>query len=128
MEVYHRDHLIITVHITTWNDLTKWNEENKIIEWINNVGMIVKSMLPWRSAFGAQAVRNIIYRAAITEDIINLGLIWSSDIPLTSLDFARLFRVDSGLFCQMSSVKTPYIAKVLQFNVPQFKKRQSNQY
>ena len=35
MEIYHRDHLIIIVHMTTWNDLTIWNEENTIIDWIN---------------------------------------------------------------------------------------------
>ena len=57
MEVYHRDHLIITVHITTWNDLTKWNEENKIIDWINHMGMIVKRMLLWTPAFAPSALR-----------------------------------------------------------------------
>ena len=42
MEIYHRDHWIIIVHMTTWNDLTIWNEENTIIDWINHLGRIVK--------------------------------------------------------------------------------------
>ena len=31
MEIYHRDHWIIDVHMATWKDLTKWNEENTIM-------------------------------------------------------------------------------------------------
>ena len=42
MEIYHRDHWIIIVHMTTSNDLTIWNEENTIIDWINHLGRIVK--------------------------------------------------------------------------------------
>ena len=57
MEIYHRDHWIIIVHMATWKDLTKLNEENKIIDWINHMGMIVKGMLPWTSAFAPLALR-----------------------------------------------------------------------
>ena len=28
MEIYHRDHWIIIVHIAIWKDFNKWNEEN----------------------------------------------------------------------------------------------------
>ena len=46
MEIYHRDHWIIVVHTATWKDLTKWNEENTIIDWINHMGMIVERVFP----------------------------------------------------------------------------------
>ena len=46
MEIYHRDHWIIDVHMATWKDLTKWNEENTIMDWINHMGMIVKRVFP----------------------------------------------------------------------------------
>ena len=46
MEIYHRDHWIIIVHTATWKDLTKWNEENTIMDWINHVGRIVKRVFP----------------------------------------------------------------------------------
>ena len=42
MEIYHRDHWIIIVHMATWKDLTKWNEENTTMDWINYVGRMVK--------------------------------------------------------------------------------------
>ena len=38
MEIYHRDHWIMA----TWKDLTKWNEENTTMDWINYVGRMVK--------------------------------------------------------------------------------------
>ena len=46
MEIYHRDHWIIIVHMATWKDLTKWNEENTIMDWINHMGRIVKRVFP----------------------------------------------------------------------------------
>ena len=42
MEIYHRDHWIIIVHMATWKDLTKWNEENTTMDWINYIGRMVK--------------------------------------------------------------------------------------
>ena len=42
MEIYHRDNWIIIVHMATWKDLTKWNEENTIMDWINHMGRMVK--------------------------------------------------------------------------------------
>ena len=42
MEIYHRDHWIIIVHMATWKDLTKWNEDNTIMDWINHMGRMVK--------------------------------------------------------------------------------------
>ena len=49
MEIYHRDHWIIIVHTATWKDLTKWNEENTMIDWINHMGRIVKHVFPMPS-------------------------------------------------------------------------------
>ena len=49
MEIYHRDHWIIIVHTATWKDLTKWNEENTIIDWINHMGSSVKHVFPMPS-------------------------------------------------------------------------------
>ena len=46
MEIYHRDHWIIIVHMATWKDLTKLNEENTIKNWINHMGRIVKRVFP----------------------------------------------------------------------------------
>ena len=46
MEIYHRDHWIIIVHMAIWKDLTKLNEENTIIDWIIHMGRIVKRVLP----------------------------------------------------------------------------------
>ena len=43
MEIYHRDNWIIIVHMAKWKDLTKWNEENTIMDWINH---IVKRVFP----------------------------------------------------------------------------------
>ena len=42
MEIYHRDNWIIIVHMATWKDLTKWNEENTTMDWINYIGRMVK--------------------------------------------------------------------------------------
>ena len=42
VEIYHRDHWIIIVHTATWKDLTKWNEENTINDWINHMERMVK--------------------------------------------------------------------------------------
>ena len=50
MEIYHRDHWIIIVHTATWKDLTKWNEENTISDWINHMGRIVEHVFPKPSA------------------------------------------------------------------------------
>ena len=44
MEIYH--HWIMIVHMAKWKDLTKWNEENTIIDWIIHMGRIVKFVLP----------------------------------------------------------------------------------
>ena len=46
MEIYHRDHWIMVVHMATWKDLTKENEENKMMDWINHMGRIVKRVFP----------------------------------------------------------------------------------
>ena len=46
MDIYHRDHWIIDVHMATGKDLIKWNEENTIMDWINHMGMIVKRVFP----------------------------------------------------------------------------------
>ena len=46
MEIYHRDHWIMIVHMDTWKDLTNWNEENTMIDWINHMGRIVKRVFP----------------------------------------------------------------------------------
>ena len=46
MEIYHRDNWIIIVHMATWKDLTKWNEENTIMDWINHMERIAKRVLP----------------------------------------------------------------------------------
>ena len=46
MEIYHRDHWIIIIHTAKWKDLTRWNEENTIIDWINHMGRIVEHMFP----------------------------------------------------------------------------------
>ena len=51
MEIYHRDHWIIIVHMATWKDLTKWNEENTIMNWINHMVRIVKCVFPVPSRF-----------------------------------------------------------------------------
>ena len=42
MEIYHRDHWIMIVHMAKWKDLTKWNGENTIIDLINHMGRIVE--------------------------------------------------------------------------------------
>ena len=44
-----RDHWIIIVHTVTWKDLTKWNEENTISDWINHMGRIVEHVFPMPS-------------------------------------------------------------------------------
>ena len=46
MEIYHRDHWIMVVHMATWKDVTIPNEENTIINWINLMGRIVKRAFP----------------------------------------------------------------------------------
>ena len=46
MKIYHRDHWITIVHMATWKDLTKWNEENTMMDWINHIGRIVKRVFP----------------------------------------------------------------------------------
>ena len=51
MEIYHRDNWIIIVHMATWKDLTKWNEENTIMNWINHMERIVKCVFPVPSRF-----------------------------------------------------------------------------
>ena len=37
MEIYHRDCWIIIVHMAIWKDLTKWNEENTVMDGINHM-------------------------------------------------------------------------------------------
>ena len=46
MEIYHREHWIIIVHMATWKDLAKWNEENTIMDWINHMGRIIERVFP----------------------------------------------------------------------------------
>ena len=46
MEIYHRDHWIIIVHMAIWKDFNKWNEENTKMDWINHMGRIVKHVIP----------------------------------------------------------------------------------
>ena len=57
MEIYHRDNWIIIVHTATWKDLTKWNEENTIIDWNNYVGRIVKHVFPMLSRLRREGQR-----------------------------------------------------------------------
>ena len=66
MEIYHRDHWIIIVHTATWKDLTKWNEENTINDWINHMeGMVkhVSSMLAsiWKRLQGIICTISYLY-------------------------------------------------------------------
>ena len=43
MEIYHRDHLEHNCpYMAIGNDLNKENEENKMIDWINDIGSSVK--------------------------------------------------------------------------------------
>ena len=51
MAIYHRDNWIIIVHMATWKDLTKWNEENTKMNWINHMERIVKCVFPVPSRF-----------------------------------------------------------------------------
>ena len=51
MEIYHRDHWMIIFHTATWKDLTKWNEENTIMDWINHMGRIVEHVFLCLRAF-----------------------------------------------------------------------------
>ena len=57
MEIYHRDHWIMVVHMATWKDVTIPNEENTIINWINLMGRIVKRAFLCLRAFSANAMR-----------------------------------------------------------------------
>ena len=57
MEIYHRDHWIIIVHMAIWKDLTKWNEENTIIDWINHMGRIVVHVFPMPSRLRREGQR-----------------------------------------------------------------------
>ena len=50
-------HYIIIVHTATWKDLTKWNEENTIIDWNNYVGRIVKHVFPMLSRLRREGQR-----------------------------------------------------------------------
>ena len=58
MEIYHRDNWIIIVHMATWKDLTKWNEENTIIDWNNYVGRIIKHVFPMLSRLRREGWRH----------------------------------------------------------------------
>ena len=57
MEIYHRDHWIIIVHMAPRNNLTKGTDENTAIGWISHIGRIVKRMLPVTPAFAPKARR-----------------------------------------------------------------------
>ena len=57
MEIYHRDYMIIIVHMATWKDLTKWNEENTIFDWINYTGRMVDLHFSCFCAFYAMGYR-----------------------------------------------------------------------
>ena len=57
MEIYHRDHWIMVVHMATWKDVTIPNEENTIINWINLMVRIVKLAFLCLRAFSANAMR-----------------------------------------------------------------------
>ena len=82
-----------------WFDQMEWREKNDSLDQSYGDDRQAYAFLDASlRAFGAQDVRKLNSRAAIAEDIINFGPIWSSDLPLTSLDLARLFSADSGLF------------------------------
>ena len=57
MEIYHRDHWAIIVHMAPWYDLTKGTEENTSIDLISHIGRIVKRVLPVTPAFAPKARR-----------------------------------------------------------------------
>ena len=57
MEICHRDHWIVIVHTATWKDLTTWNEENTIIDWINHMGRIVEHVFPMPSRLRREGQR-----------------------------------------------------------------------
>ena len=58
MEIYHRDRLKHNCpYIAIWNELIKENEENKMIDWINNIGRIVGPVLLVMSPFAPSALR-----------------------------------------------------------------------
>ena len=61
MEIYHRDHWIIIVHMAIWKDLTKWNEGNTVMNWINHMGRIVKRVFPVRMRMHMRMCKNIWY-------------------------------------------------------------------
>ena len=67
MEIYHRGHWIIIVHTATWKDLTKWNEENTIVDWINNMGRIVEHvfLLLSRLRREGQRMKKILYHSVL---------------------------------------------------------------
>ena len=67
MEIYHRGHSIIIVHTATWKDLTKWNEENTIVDWINNMGRIVEHVFPLLSRLRreGQRMKKILYHSVL---------------------------------------------------------------
>ena len=57
MEIYHRDHWAIIVHMAPWYDLTKGTEENTSIDLISHIGRIVKRVLPVTPAFTPLTLR-----------------------------------------------------------------------
>ena len=63
MEIYHRDHWMIIFHTGTWKDLTKWNEENTIMDWINHMGRIVEHVfsVPSRLRREGQRMKKITW-------------------------------------------------------------------
>ena len=67
MEIYHRDNWIIIVHMATWKDLTKWNEENTIMNWINHMERIVKCVFPVPSRFQREGHSRLIRRGKFSD-------------------------------------------------------------
>ena len=57
MEIYHRDHWIMIVPMAKWKDLTKWNEENTMMDWINHMGRITSVCFLCLRTVSAKAMR-----------------------------------------------------------------------
>ena len=89
MEIYHRDHWAIIVHMAQWYDLIKGTEENTSIDWISHIGRILKRVLPMTPAFTPLALRlwlhkiyfqasepRVPWRGAHQIHLVNLGYYW----------------------------------------------------
>ena len=72
MEIYHREHLIIIGHMTTCNDLAKWNVENTIIDWINHMGSGEDRQACVSSAFAPLVVVYILYQWSMMDHFVKI--------------------------------------------------------